>query len=498
MIPVAGVSCGHSPSSYGSSSYSNQRSSTSYVCSKYVYYSHKARPLLLGTMLCPRPYGPSWSFLTIICLFSVQAYAVPWYNPTTDQSKIVCAYQLSGQYGLLPRLLFYVFIFFAAVGSSHIWLIAGALASALMYSGTAVVHAFILAIGSKPLYDLDLIGVWAILSVSCLAIQPMFEWSDVIPKVQSRIIFGFWGSLVAFGAMMSLIALLRNYPTEPECLSHKGDLLRDIWGIKDPAFNCSYACFDNKQILRSPTDIIILSKKRAFGTGYTLIQVTIGIATLMGIVFEIFAFLLVPQKKTELELRTAIATNQPGRNDIPKMRRAKAKARNHAKTELRTGKLPHQNTCFSFFNPVCLPVVIVLNEIYLLQDGGLPCTESLYSIGQWAPCVGVALALVAAVIVRWKQPAFFERQRILDHERAEFELRRRPRPAGETNQGQHGVPPTQDGNDLRPQQVLEMVIQNSRSEDFGTRIALDKPATTDLEAGLDHGSLFLLRKCPTL
>lgn len=110
----------------------------------------------------------------------------------------------------------------------------------------------------------------------------------------------------------------------------------------------------------------------------------------------------------------------------------------------------------------------------------------------------MALALVAAVIVRWKQPAFFERQRILDHERAEFELRRRPRPAGETNQGQHGVPPTQDGNDLRPQQVLEMVIQNSRSEDFGTRIALDKPATTDLEAGLDHGSLFLLRKCPTL
>ncbi len=107
-------------------------------------------------------------------------------------------------------MLFYVLIVFAAVASGHIWLIAGALASALIYSGTAVVHAFILVIGSRPLYDLDVVGVWAIVSVSCLAIQPMFEWSHVLPKVQSRIIFGYWGSLVAFGARMALVALLRT------------------------------------------------------------------------------------------------------------------------------------------------------------------------------------------------------------------------------------------------------------------------------------------------
>jgi len=92
-------------------------------------------------------------------------------------------------------------------------------------------------------------------------------------------------------------------------------------------------------------------------------------------------------------------------------------------------------------------------EIYLLQDGGLPCNESLCSIGQWAPWVGVALALVAAVIVRWKQPAFLERQRILDQERAEFELRRYPRSTSKTYLKQHGVPPIQDAGDLRPQKV---------------------------------------------
>lgn len=436
--------------------------------------------------------------LTIICFCTIQAYAVPWYDPTTDQDKIVCAYQLSGQYGLLSRLLFYVLIVFAAIGSSHIWLIAGALASALIYSGTAVIHALILAIGSKPLYDLDVIGVWAILSVSCLAIQPMFEWSRVIPKVQSRIIFGVWGSLVAFGAIMAMVALLRDYPTEPECRSHNGELLRDIWGTKDPAFDCSYTCLDNKQILRSPTDIIILSKERVFGSGYTFVQVSIGIATIMGIVLGIFAFALVPQKKTKIELRTAIAQSQPRRNDIPKMRRAKAKERKHANKELRTGELPRQNTCFSYLNPICLPVVIVLNEIYLLQNGGLPCTESLYSIGQWAPWVGVALALVAAVIVRWKQPAFLERQKVLDQERAEFELRQQSRSAKQTGQQQHAVAPSQDASDVRPQKASEMTTQGSRRKDCSTQEVMTEAVSTDLEAGLSDGLPLLLRKFPTL
>lgn len=458
MIPVAGASCGHSPSSYGSSSYSNQRSSTSYVCSKYVYYSHKARPLLLGTMLCPRPYGPSWSFLTIICLFSVQAYAVPWYNPTTDQDRIVCAYQLSGQYGLLSRLLFYALIVFSAVGRSQIWLIAGALASALIYSGIAVVHAFILVIRSRKIYDLDSDGIWAILSVSCFAFGSMSEWSYIIPIKQSRIIFGFWGYLVAFGTIMAFVTLLRDWPA---CRSNDGVLLQSFWGTTDPTFNCSYTCFDKQQILRSPTDMITLSRKRAFGIGYALILITSG-NVIMGVIVGLISFARVSQKKTEQELRAIIARNEPRRGDTPNTSIAKAQARNHANAELQAGALPHK-TCFSLNLILCL-VVLVANEIYLLQDDGLPCNESLYSIGQWAPWVGVALALVAALFRRWKQSAFLERQRILDQERAEFELRRHPRSAEPTSQEQHGVPPSQDANDLRPQQASEMATRISAPE----------------------------------
>lgn len=392
-------------------------------------------------MLHRRPSGLLCSFLAIICLFSVQTCAVPGYNLTTDHDQIVCVYQLSGQYGLLSRLLFYVVIVFAAVGSSHVWLIAGALTSALIYSGTAVVHAFILAIGTKALYDLDVVGVWAVLSVSCLAIQPMFEWSHVIPKLQSRMIFGFWGSLVAFGTIMAFVTLLRDWPSEPAYRSNDGVRLQSFWGTTDPAFSCSYTCFDKQQILRSPTDMITLSRKRAFGIGCALILITSG-NVIMGVIVGLISFARVPQKKTEQELRAIIARNEPRRGDTPNTSIAKAQARNHANAELQAGALPHK-TCSSLNLILCL-VVLVANEIYLLQDGGLPCNESLYSIGQWAPWVGVALALVAALFRRWKQSAFLERQRILDQERAEFELRRHPRSAEPTSQEQHGVPPSQD------------------------------------------------------
>lgn len=422
-------------------------------------------------MVCQRSSELLCSSLVIISLFSVQAHAfADHYDPTTDQDQIVCVYQLSGQYGLLPRLLFYVLIVFVAVGSTHVWLIAGALASALIFSGTAAVHAFILAIGSRPLYDLDVVGVWAVLSLSCLAYASMnIELSHIIPIEQSRTIFWFWGFLVALGELMSFIAMERGYPTEPECRSPNGVLLQDLWGTKDPAFNCSYSCFNNKHILRSPTDIIILSKQRLFGVGFTLFSWGVT-ATGLCIVFQNVAFCI-----------------------IFSLRRRKARASIQAKTELRTGKMHRRNLLLA-----CLPVVITLNELYLLRDGGLPCNESLYSIGQWAPWVGVALALVAALIVRWMQPAVLERQKILDQEMAELELRRHPRPAGERNQEQHGVPPAQDANDVRPQQASKMATRILNGEDFGTRMLMTGAINTDLEAGLSEGRPFLLRKCPTL
>lgn len=51
-----------------------------------------------------------------------------WYNAIIDQNQFVCAYQLSGQYGMLNRLLCYCLFIFSIANRRHLYLVAGALA----------------------------------------------------------------------------------------------------------------------------------------------------------------------------------------------------------------------------------------------------------------------------------------------------------------------------------------------------------------------------------
>lgn len=96
-------------------------------------------------------------------------------NAAEDLDEVICVYPISGQYGLIPRLLFYALLIFAVLARRQSWLVVGAVASALTYSGTAAIHAVVLAATSaNPVFDLDSVGVWAI-SVGCVAVMPILE-----------------------------------------------------------------------------------------------------------------------------------------------------------------------------------------------------------------------------------------------------------------------------------------------------------------------------------
>jgi len=64
--------------------------------------------------------------------------------------NVNCAWPISGQYCLLNRILFYVLLVFAVLMRRSPWLVAGALASALSYSGTAAIHALMRAFSKSP------------------------------------------------------------------------------------------------------------------------------------------------------------------------------------------------------------------------------------------------------------------------------------------------------------------------------------------------------------
>jgi hypothetical protein len=65
------------------------------------------------------------------------------YSEQTWKLPVVCEWPVSGMYSRLNRILYYVLLVFALVVHHHEWLVAGSLAYATTYSGTASVQAWV-------------------------------------------------------------------------------------------------------------------------------------------------------------------------------------------------------------------------------------------------------------------------------------------------------------------------------------------------------------------
>ncbi|OBT61982.1 hypothetical protein VE03_08641 [Pseudogymnoascus sp. 23342-1-I1] len=350
------------------------------------------------------------------------------YNATYDANRILCVYPLSGQYSLLNRLLYYALIIFAVAGHSHPWLVTGPLAYIMTYSSTAAVHALIMAIVSENgLLDIDVLGTWAIISIGCLAVLPIFTTSKAISESQYSPVFGFWGTLMSIGVICSLVSIHREYPDELECRSSTMQLLTSEAQLLDHTFNCSYTCFGSSQPLRATSEIAIISKKAIFGH-FNILQAALGLTGAFGLISALFGCIPMHRKSTEAELRDRIRHNQPSkRYETSKVARSKRSARKHAREELDRGEYrPGAVTmCGTILAVPSVAIVIVLNEVFILaHDGGFESSEKPYAIGQWGPWVSVLLAAIAACMVKFYTPGWKARQKILAEEREAFNLRK--------------------------------------------------------------------------
>jgi hypothetical protein len=380
-------------------------------------------------------FGPSF----VVCLiFAVPSLAedFPWgythggqnYNATYDAKRIICVYPLSGQYSLLNRLLYYALIIVAVFGHSHLWLVTGPLAYVMTYSSTAAVHAVIMAgVSKNGLFDIDALGAWAVISVGCLAVLPMFIKSEIIRESEYSPVFGFWGTLVAVGAICSIVSTHRQYPDELECRSSTSlQLLTSQAQLFDQSFNCSYTCFAYSQPLRPTSEIIAIPKIVAFGH-FRILEWATGLTASLGILSALFACFPMHRKSTEAELHEIIKSNRPRKGQTAKSARIKANARRRARKELETGK--YTSSGMSIFGATlsCLLMIVVgiLNEVFILAyNGGFHTNEHPYAIGQWGPWVAVLLAVIAASIVKLHKPRWEARQKLLAEESDAYQKRK--------------------------------------------------------------------------
>jgi hypothetical protein len=162
---------------------------------------------------------------------------------------IDCYYPISGGYGRAPRYTFYGLTFFALVWRKHEWLARVALASVMVYSSTAAIHALTLLVGRTQMtsqsggpnnnekvmvdgstsnsnwvppigdnweqnglwlpiipmvWDSDIDAVLVILGISFLILAPMQAHSTTFKESKAKHILLIWSLLLLMGIICAL------------------------------------------------------------------------------------------------------------------------------------------------------------------------------------------------------------------------------------------------------------------------------------------------------
>lgn len=329
-----------------------------------------------------------------------------------------CVYALSGTYGFLPRLLFYVTLVFAIFGRRSEWLVIGALVSALTYAGTTAIHVIALSGSKKDIFDLDIIGGWAVLSTGALAYVCMMHWSNTLRLSRARGVMIAWGILVGTALIFGRVELFDNNlaAPEPACYSSTGDLL--LYPIQlDNTFNCTYQCFSYTKPMRQASEVmaipysVLVNRYWSFTyalvgpiqfAAYAALSMDAGAHTpSQGCTYLVMKF-LDPKHNDNLVRTIYNASHETWYGGyialLTYIFRAKWSLRILFIYVLLIPWLT-LGLLVDIFSLPMLVINIVLNEIMIMATD-LPTNEANYAIGQWGPIVSSVLVVIAAVYNR--------------------------------------------------------------------------------------------------
>ena len=172
---------------------------------------------------------------------SFSSTIAPLFNTSMFTYEVECAYAISGQYGILPRALYYLLLIFALVLRRHIWLSTAALGVAMTYAATAAVHA--IALSSKFKFhdsstykpgqpttffgDQDIFGILPILMAACIMLTPILNWSITVRQNEARPVVVYWGLLMFAATILVLVDIYGKHAL-PLALPSTAACIKDI------------------------------------------------------------------------------------------------------------------------------------------------------------------------------------------------------------------------------------------------------------------------------
>lgn len=153
------------------------------------------------------------------------------------ESEKICAYPISGQYGIISRWLYYILIFLSFCARKKERLVTALFGVCMLYSTVAVLHGIALAVVVKPeVVDLDIIPVFAIVATGYAAAPPILFCSKTLQKASrsARGLFVGWLLLITAGLVASIYTLFSVAPTAGHSACDQSLPMRPTYNVSSP------------------------------------------------------------------------------------------------------------------------------------------------------------------------------------------------------------------------------------------------------------------------
>ncbi|KAL5346455.1 hypothetical protein ACLOAV_008726 [Pseudogymnoascus australis] len=377
------------------------------------------------------------------------------FDPNRVHMFVNCVYPISGQYNTLSRSLFYVLIVFSLIFRRHVWLSVAALGTAMTYAAVSAVHFFAL-VGSfqflnpgywdgesaKEFMDLDLLGIFPILTASGIMLTPILMWSSTVRKHHAQAVIVCWGALIFIALATCIGIMMRGYgitaggtmdfntvPSFAICLRNEDCMRPQNEGLfRDYYEKCD--CIDFCGTL-SPTApmrsgenmvpwLLTDADKTAFSKEFRKLffvnLFALAFITINGAIGVLESYYSQSEVRNAIfrvcnaDLRLWIKVLFEGEREEKLLRRYSREDKSMKET---TGKKIRYHiakaTAASFyllaiFLSVICPIVfissVITSEIYIQT---FPPSEHSDAVGAWGAWVGATLVIVAAVIDRYSK-----------------------------------------------------------------------------------------------
>ncbi len=361
------------------------------------------------------------------------------------EMRVFCIYPLSGQYGPLPRVLYYVLLLAGLLWRGHPWIAVVYLGVAMSYSAATAVHAFALIaryrwrtypddvptaqMSASEVGDVDIMPVWAILSTAGIMLTPLLNWSSTVHHSRRKAVLLAWGALIFIALVAIFPAGIRArsiymvqttttcYPNSSFKFPDGSDYCDpdDSW-LQDVAFT-SYRNYWRRCRCRDTCgEVSNTNAPYREDTTMMPFQITsrakwivnpeyVGVAY-----FNIFALIfvivqgtlgLVQARWTQGTVRNLIFKRLYGQHPSPAPDSVRHRLRFHSAKW--TALLIYT---FAVFMSICCPPLFIINLV--VSELGLvnwPRAEPFRAVGQWAPAVSAVFVLVAALIQQYEELA---------------------------------------------------------------------------------------------